>query len=98
MLSLLTALVLTQSAPKFDEQTQCRKDSDCVISTTQCCPGCCGTGPYPTTRAAEKKMNERCAVIECSAPAKCDIVCEPPARAEAFKAKCVKNECRMVAR
>lgn len=103
MRSLLVAVVLAQTAPvktapKLDPLTRCTKHSDCVISTTQCCPGCCGPGPYATTRAAEEQLRERCAVVDCARPEKCDLVCEPPASADAFKARCVEHQCRMAPR
>lgn len=96
MLTLLTVLVLTQSAP-VDASNACTKDSDCIITTTQCCGGCCGPTPYATTRVNEEKKKQRCAAVECAKP-DCHLVCEPPASPAAFRAKCVQRECRMVSR
>lgn len=95
MLTLLTVLVLTQSAPVED---QCKKDSDCLISTLQCCAGCCGPSPYATTRTAQEQRVKQCAETRCAKAARCDIVCEPPASPGAFRAKCVARQCRMVGR
>ena len=95
MLSLLTVLVLTQSAPV---ESQCKKDDDCLISTLECCAGCCGPTPYATTRTAAEQLVKHCAELKCAKAASCDVVCEPPASPDAFRAKCVAHQCRMVAR
>jgi hypothetical protein len=84
---LLLSLVLAQTAP-----ASCVKDADCVITTTQCCPGCCGPTPYATSRAADEAEKLRCRTLNCAAP-KCSIVCEPPLSPDALEAKCVKQQC-----
>jgi hypothetical protein len=89
MLTLVMLLVVSQ------DLEVCAKDSDCLISTTQCCAGCCGSGPYATTKKAEAQKQQRCAVMECAQPEPCTIVCEPPASPDGFVAKCVKKACAM---
>lgn len=89
MLTLMMLLVVSQDIEV------CAKDSDCLISTTQCCAGCCGPGPYATTKKSEEKKRQQCAVVECGKRAPCTIVCEPPASPDGFVAKCVKQACVM---
>jgi len=89
MLTLVMLLVVSQ------DLEVCTKDSDCLISTTECCPGCCGPGPHATTKKAEQQKKERCAVVKCATREPCTIVCEPPASPDGFVAKCVKNACVM---
>jgi hypothetical protein len=90
MLSVLVSVLLTQSS---SDGHACVKHSDCIITTTQCCSGCCGPSPYVTSKADEAQMLKRCSVIECAGPQKCDIVCEPPMSPDALEARCVAKQC-----
>jgi len=91
MLSVLVAVLLSQTP----DGRACVKDADCLISTTQCCPGCCGPGPYATSKADEAQQRQKCGVIKCAGPTKCDIVCEPPLSVAAVEAQCVAKQCVM---
>ena len=90
MLSVLVSVLLTQSSPAGHA---CVKHADCIISTTQCCAGCCGPSPYATSKADEALTLQKCRVIECAGPTKCDIVCEPPMSPDALEARCVAKQC-----
>lgn len=89
MLSVLVAVLLAQSL----QGNACTRDTDCLISTTDCCPGCCGPSPYATSRADEAQRRKMCSVIECGRPTACDIVCEPPLSVDALEARCVAKQC-----
>lgn len=89
MLSVLVAVLLSQSPGGH----ACVKHADCIISTTQCCAGCCGPSPYATSKADEAQTLQKCRVIECAGPTKCDIVCEPPMSPDALEARCVAKQC-----
>jgi hypothetical protein len=89
MLSVLVSVLLTQSPAGH----ACKRDADCLISTTECCPGCCGPSPYATSRADEDEQRKRCSVIECAGPKACNIVCEPPISVDALEARCVAKQC-----
>lgn len=92
MFALLLAVVLAQPA---DPGHACQRDGDCLISTTQCCPGCCGPSPYPTSKADEAVELQKCAVIECAGAPKCDVQCERPISKDAVEARCVAKQCVM---
>lgn len=83
-------LLLLAQEPSLDS---CTKDSDCVISVVECCAGCCGPSPYPTSKAADAEKRQRCMVTECAKPAKCTVQCESPISPEAYVAKCEKKVC-----
>lgn len=94
MLTLITLLVVSQSLPAAKDNTDsaCTRDSECIISTTACCPGCCGGGPYATSLESEQKMQKRCASVRCRTEP-CDKQCESPMSADALEARCVKKIC-----
>ncbi len=94
MLTLITLFIVSQSLPaaKDTPDAACTTDSQCIISTTACCPGCCGGGPYATSIDAEKKMQDRCARVRCRIEP-CDKQCEAPMSAEALEARCVRKVC-----
>ncbi len=90
MLSVLVSMLLTQSSPGGHA---CVKHADCIISTTDCCPGCCGPSPYATSKADEAQELKMCRAIDCGRPTKCDVVCEPPMSPDALEARCVAKQC-----
>lgn len=89
MLSVLVAVLLSHPS----DVHACVKDADCLISTLECCGGCCGPSPYATSKTDEAQQRKMCTVIDCGRPTKCDIICEPPISADALEARCVAKQC-----
>lgn len=89
MLTILATLVLAQPAAV----DLCTRDADCVISTLNCCPSCCGPVPYAATPAALDQKRQQCAVIECEGKPKNCPQCEAPPPPEAWVARCEKKVC-----
>jgi hypothetical protein len=89
MLTLLVALALTA------EPAVCRVDADCAI-VVNCGCGCCRNGPQAVPKTEAQRIEQHCATVgPCAPNSGCDIVCEPPASPEGFRAVCKASQCLM---
>lgn len=86
------------SAPIATAQgASCTSDAECVITTFECCPDCCGRAPRPI-HVKDLDMAKRvCAVATCAAPGNCAAVrCKSDAVGP-LRAVCVNAQCAAVA-
>jgi hypothetical protein len=75
------------------DDVACTRDDECAPTSFA---GCCGCprAPYAASKAGLAKKEERCAVVDCSAPP----ACEPVASPEGYRANCHARRCVLVPR
>ncbi|MEW5741904.1 MAG: hypothetical protein AB1938_23520 [Myxococcota bacterium] len=76
--------------------SECKADSECVITTfAGCCGACCPRAPYAMSAAKQQAAEDRCAVVRCGAPKCDDVACAMvmPEPASAFRAVCEAGRC-----
>lgn len=75
-------------------QSECRADSECVITPFQgCCSNCGCPGPHAMSRQRLQSEEQRCAVIECAAPRCKAMACPAPEPISALRAVCKAGHC-----
>lgn len=70
----------------------CRADSQCIISTFDGCCGACCPQPRAWLRSELAREEERCTLIECTAPA-CTEACDATPSVAGLVAKCDSGVC-----
>ncbi len=92
LLTLVTLSLLADVAPRRPPPSQCRADTDCVLSTFQgCCGSCCQGPPHAVPRGT--KENDHCAMVDC-VELNCSAVrCAAPPEPASFVPVCRSGQC-----
>ena len=92
LLTLVTLSLLADVAPRRPPPSQCRADTDCVLSTFQgCCGSCCKGPPHAVPRRT--KENDHCAMVDCEMPDCAAVRCAAPVDPASFAAVCRSGQC-----